>query len=72
MECENLVQSRLTSNGAKTLSAYYKLKLTGVQEVRWEGSGTEPAGECTFCMERGMRIWNYIQDFCAKEYHISN
>jgi hypothetical protein len=26
----------------------YKLDLVGVQEVRWEGSGTEPAGEYTF------------------------
>jgi hypothetical protein len=25
----------------------YKLDLVGVQEVRWEGSGTEPAGEYT-------------------------
>jgi hypothetical protein len=25
----------------------YKLHLVGVQEVRWEGSGTEPAGEYT-------------------------
>jgi hypothetical protein len=25
--------------------ARYKLHLVGVQEVRWEGSGTEPAGE---------------------------
>jgi hypothetical protein len=25
----------------------YKLDLVGVQ-VRWEGGGTEPAGECTF------------------------
>jgi hypothetical protein len=24
-----------------------KLDLVGVQEVRWEGSGTEPAGEYT-------------------------
>jgi hypothetical protein len=23
----------------------YKLDLVGVQEVRWEGGGTEPAGE---------------------------
>jgi hypothetical protein len=23
----------------------YKLHLIGVQEVRWEGSGTKPAGE---------------------------
>jgi hypothetical protein len=26
----------------------YKLDLVGVQEVRWEGGGTEPAGEYTF------------------------
>jgi hypothetical protein len=26
----------------------YRLDLVGMQEVRWEGSGTEPAGECTF------------------------
>jgi exonuclease III len=26
----------------------YKLDLAGVQEVRWEGGGTEPAGEYTF------------------------
>jgi hypothetical protein len=25
-----------------------KLDLVGVQEVRWEGSGTEPAGEYIF------------------------
>jgi exonuclease III len=26
----------------------YKLDLVGVQEVRWKGSCTEPAGEYTF------------------------
>jgi hypothetical protein len=26
----------------------FKLHLVGVQEVRWEGGGTEPAGEYTF------------------------
>jgi hypothetical protein len=26
----------------------YKLDLLGVQEVRWEGGGTETAGEYTF------------------------
>jgi hypothetical protein len=36
----------------------YKLDLVGVQEVRWEGGGAEPAGEYTFSMERGMRIMN--------------
>jgi hypothetical protein len=28
--------------------ARYKLDLVGVQEVGWEGGGTEPAGEYTF------------------------
>jgi hypothetical protein len=27
----------------------YKLDLVGVQEVRWDGGGTEPAGDYTFC-----------------------
>jgi hypothetical protein len=31
----------------------YKLDLVGVQEVRWEGSGTEPAGEYTFFYGKG-------------------
>jgi exonuclease III len=26
----------------------YKIDLVGVQEVRWNGGGTEPAGEYTF------------------------
>jgi hypothetical protein len=30
----------------------FKLDLVGVQEVRWEGSGTEPAGNTHFSMER--------------------
>jgi hypothetical protein len=33
--------------------ARYKLDLVGVQEVRWEGGGTEPAGECTFFYGKG-------------------
>jgi exonuclease III len=31
----------------------YKLDLVGVQEVRWDGSGTEPAGEYTFIYGKG-------------------
>jgi hypothetical protein len=31
----------------------YKLGLLGLQEVRWEGSGTEPAGEYTFFYRKG-------------------
>jgi hypothetical protein len=33
--------------------ARYKLDLVGVQEVRCEGSGTEPAGEYTFFYGKG-------------------
>jgi hypothetical protein len=31
----------------------YKLDLAGVQEVRWAGGGTEPAGEYTFFCAKG-------------------
>jgi hypothetical protein len=31
----------------------YKLDLVEVQEVRWNGSGTEPAGEYTFFYGKG-------------------
>jgi hypothetical protein len=37
---------------SKELSKYM-LDLPGVQEVRWEGSGTEPAGEYTFFYGKG-------------------
>jgi exonuclease III len=33
--------------------ARYKLDLVGVQEVRWEGGGTKPAGEYTFFYGNG-------------------
>jgi exonuclease III len=33
--------------------ARYKLDLVGVQEVRWEGDGSEPAGEYTFFYVKG-------------------
>jgi hypothetical protein len=33
--------------------AKYKLDLVGVQEVRWEGGGTEPVGEYTFFYGKG-------------------
>jgi hypothetical protein len=31
----------------------YRLDLAGVQEVRWEGSGTVPTGEYTFFYGKG-------------------
>jgi hypothetical protein len=37
---------------SKELSKY-TLDLVGVQEVRWEGGGTEPAGEYTFFYGKG-------------------
>jgi exonuclease III len=33
--------------------ARYKLDLVGVQEVRWEGGGTEPAADYTFFYGKG-------------------
>jgi hypothetical protein len=36
----------------------YKLDLVGVEDVRWDGGGTEPAGELHFSMQSGMRIMN--------------
>jgi hypothetical protein len=36
----------------------HELDLLGVQEVIWEGGGTDSAGEYTFSTERGMRIMN--------------
>jgi exonuclease III len=44
------------ADSLKTVSrelAGYKLDLVGVQEVRWEGGGTEPAGEYTFFYGNG-------------------
>jgi exonuclease III len=36
----------------------YKLDLVGGQEVRWDGGGTELAGEYTFFYEKGNEIMN--------------
>jgi hypothetical protein len=41
----------------------YNLNIVRVQEVRWDRDGTKPTGEYTFCMERRMRIMNYVQIF---------
>jgi hypothetical protein len=32
----------------------------GVHEIRWDSGVTEPGGECTFFMERGMRIMSLV------------
>jgi hypothetical protein len=49
------VRSMYKAGSLKTVwreLARYKLNLVGVQEVRWEGGGTEPAGEYTFFYEK--------------------
>jgi exonuclease III len=55
------VRSLYTAGSLMTVSrelARYKLDLVGVQEIRSEGGGTEPAGEYTFFHGKGMRIMN--------------
>jgi exonuclease III len=50
------VRSLYRAGSVMTVSrelARYKLDLVGVQEVRWEGGGTEPAGEYTFFYGKG-------------------
>jgi hypothetical protein len=45
---------------AKEISKY-KLDLVGVQEVRWDRGGTEPAEEYTFFYAKGNE--NHVQVF---------
>jgi hypothetical protein len=40
----------LTSDSIKELSQH--VRLVGLQEIRWEGGGTEPAEEYTFFYEK--------------------
>jgi hypothetical protein len=41
----------------------YKLDLVGVQEVRWDGGGTEPAGEYTFLYGKGHENYELATGF---------
>jgi hypothetical protein len=38
----------------------YKLNLVGVEEVRWDGGGTEPTGEYRGCPDEGYPKKLYI------------
>jgi hypothetical protein len=42
-----------------------KLDLMGVQEVKWDGGGTEPEGEYTFFYGRGTRNMIRYSFLCA-------
>jgi exonuclease III len=50
------VRSLFRSGSLKTVSAElakYKLDFVGVQEIKWDKGGTEPAGEYTFFYGNG-------------------
>jgi hypothetical protein len=49
----------------------YKLDLAGVQEVRWEGSGTESAGEYTFFYGKGNENHELCTGFLVHKRNIS-
>jgi hypothetical protein len=48
----NLYRARSLMTVSRELSEY-NLDLVGVQEVRWEGGGTKPAGEYAFFYGKG-------------------
>jgi hypothetical protein len=55
---------------AKELSRY-RLDLVGVQEVRWEGGGTEPAGKYIFFYGKGNENHELGTGFCVHKRIIS-
>jgi hypothetical protein len=55
---------------SKELSTY-KLHLEGVQEVKWEGGGIEPAGEYTFFYGKGNQSLELGTGFSVHKRNIS-
>jgi hypothetical protein len=45
----------------------YKLDLVGVQEVRWDRGGTEPAGKYTFIYGKGIENYELGTGFFVHE-----
>jgi hypothetical protein len=50
----------------------YRLDLVGVQEVKWEGRGTVPAGEYTFFYRKGNENHALGTGFSVHKNHISS
>jgi hypothetical protein len=50
----------------------YISDLVGLQEDRWEGSGTARAGEYTFFYGKGNGNHELVTGFCVQENHISS
>jgi hypothetical protein len=69
------IRSLYRSGSLKTVSgelAKYKLDLVGVQEVRWDKGGTEPAGDYTFFYVKGNADHHLRTGFFVHEVHISS
>jgi hypothetical protein len=45
----------------------YKLDLVGVQEIRWDRGGTEPAGEYTYFYGKGNENHELGTGFCVRK-----
>jgi hypothetical protein len=68
------VRSLSRSGSLKTVSgelAKYKLDLVGVQEVKWDKGGTEPAGDYTFFYGNGNADHHLGTDFFIHKRIIS-
>jgi hypothetical protein len=67
----SIVRSLYRARSLRTVAeeiSKYKIDLVGVQEVRWDRGGTEPAGEYTFFYGMGNEnhelgtVFSYIRD----------
>jgi hypothetical protein len=65
------VQGRF-AQGSSGRNSKYKLDLVGIQEVRWNGGGTERAGKYTFFYGKGNEIHELGTGFFVHKNHISS
>jgi hypothetical protein len=54
---KSLYRAGLLMTAVKELPKY-KLDLVGVQEIRWDRSGTKSSGNMQFSMEEGIKVFN--------------